>query len=364
MKTSKLLSMLPVIPPTEFRIFKRGWNETAKGRLLFDDTAAKEIMKEFATRGRDYPIDLEHLSLDTESKAFDPDSRGWFKLQLRNGELWAVDVRWTPDGDRRLREGTQRYISPFLVYDENTGRVVSLFNVAICASPATYDTPALVAASLRSGKKFGTLSIEANKNMEELKKICQKLGLEDSATLEECLSAIDTLQSDEGEEGGGDSKEEMADDEGSDDKSKDDDKKEEKEGDEPPKEDKALSALPAEARGLIMALQHNVAVLTKQLSGVVKKTTKDEVRELVKENTNKIPLHLEEWALSQEPAALRAFLKHAISQPRKSTEKKIESGAITLTDGERAAGKEAKLTDEQMLASKKRLKEKAQTQQN
>lgn len=137
-------------PPAEFRLFKAGENETTKGTFLFDAEAARAVMAAAAQRdGVDYPIDLEHLSLEsTDSRGFDPDARGWFQLAVRNGELWAVNVRWTPDGKRRLSERTQRYVSPaFTVDDED--RVTEIVNVALVAMPATHGTPALVAANRR-----------------------------------------------------------------------------------------------------------------------------------------------------------------------------------------------------------------------
>jgi phage I-like protein len=136
-------------PPTEFRLFKAGENETTKGVFIFDAKAAEMVLAAAQQRGGvDYPIDLEHLSLDEDSRNFDPDARGWFKLAVRNGELWAVDVRWTPDGMRRLSERTQRYVSPAFLTDDE-GRVSEVVNVALVAMPATHGTPALVAAGAR-----------------------------------------------------------------------------------------------------------------------------------------------------------------------------------------------------------------------
>lgn len=140
-------------PPTEFRLFKAGENETTKGTFTFDAKAAELVMAAAAQRaGVEYPIDLEHLSLDDEAPHFDPDARGWFRLEVRNGELWAVDVRWTPDGARRLNERTQRYVSPAFVTDSD-GRVAEVVNVALVAMPATHGTPALIAAGRRNRMK-------------------------------------------------------------------------------------------------------------------------------------------------------------------------------------------------------------------
>lgn len=134
--------------PTEFRLFVAGWNETEKGAFLFDQAAAASVMDHQAAWGVDLMIDLEHQALDPFTPA-DPtarDARGWCNLELRSdGSLWAVNVRWTPDGAARLTEKRQRYVSPAFSYDDSR-RITQLVNVALTALPATHQTPALVAA--------------------------------------------------------------------------------------------------------------------------------------------------------------------------------------------------------------------------
>lgn len=132
--------------PTEFRVFVSGWNETENGRFLFDDVAAKAVMAAYGRHEVDRMIDLEHLSLDSESRSFDPDARGWCHLELRNGELWAVNVTWTPDGAERLQQKRQRYVSPAFEIDPKTKRVTKIVNIALTALPATHGIPELVAA--------------------------------------------------------------------------------------------------------------------------------------------------------------------------------------------------------------------------
>jgi len=144
-------------PPTEFRIFKAGINESQKGSVLFDDLAAKLVMASYKRWGIDLAIDLEHGMLDVAPGAADPtarDARGWCQLEVRNGELWAINVRWTPDGIARLTNKTQRYISPCFDRDVKTKRVVEMFNIALTAIPATNQAPALVAASARKIQKL------------------------------------------------------------------------------------------------------------------------------------------------------------------------------------------------------------------
>jgi Mu-like prophage I protein len=135
-------------PPSEFRLFRQGVNTSTNGDFLFDEAAAALVMAQLAKHDVDLMIDLEHLSLDEESPAFDPDARGYCRLEVREGELWAVNVAWTPDGARRLTEKTQRFVSPFFAYDEES-RVTRIVNIALTAMPATDSAQALVAARQR-----------------------------------------------------------------------------------------------------------------------------------------------------------------------------------------------------------------------
>jgi phage I-like protein len=135
-------------PPSEIRLFKAGINETTKGEFLFDSKAAEMVMAAAKEHGVDLMIDLEHLSLDTEARHFNPDALGHFNLDVRHGELWAVNVRWNTEGTRRLSEKTQRYVSPAFMTDDDN-RITEVVNIALVAMPATHNTPALVAANRR-----------------------------------------------------------------------------------------------------------------------------------------------------------------------------------------------------------------------
>lgn len=137
--------------PSEFRIFKAGLNDTSKGKVLFDAVAAQAVMASYAQHGVELMIDLNHDSLEELPAAMRSDAsdaRGWFALELRGGELWATNVRWTPDGEERLRSRKQRYISPAFTHDTLTNgqlRPLALINAALCAMPATHNATPLVA---------------------------------------------------------------------------------------------------------------------------------------------------------------------------------------------------------------------------
>lgn len=171
-------------PPKEFRIFTAGKVVTTKGTFTFDQTAAKAVMAEYAAHGIDLAVDYDHASLGGSSA--DPaqagKAAGWFNIELRNGELWAVNVRWTEPAAQALRAKEWRFMSPAFSTDKD-GRVTSLFNVAITNLPATRRLEPLMAASKTKGN--GPMTID------ELLAVCKALKFDTStATLEEVMAKL------------------------------------------------------------------------------------------------------------------------------------------------------------------------------
>ncbi len=168
-------------PPTEFRIFSAGKIETTKGTFIFDAQAAKSVMSEYQTHGADLMVDYDHASLAALS--LDPaqagKAAGWFGLDVRGGELWAVNVRWTPPAADALANKEWRYMSPAFSTDDE-GRVTSLLNVAITNLPATRNLQPLIAAS---GKDNGM-------TIEEFLKVCKALDIDPTTSLDDALAKI------------------------------------------------------------------------------------------------------------------------------------------------------------------------------
>lgn len=156
--------------PSEFRLFRPGINATSKGEFLFDDAAAKSVMAAYERHGTQLMVDLEHLSLNPESNSYDPDARAWAELEVRGGELWAVNVKWTEDGAARLSAKSQRYVSPAFEVDEDN-RITSILNIALVGMPATHQPAALVAANQL---------VKANMNLEVANKAIEMIAAGDS----------------------------------------------------------------------------------------------------------------------------------------------------------------------------------------
>lgn len=167
--------------PSEFIIAVLGENESDKGTFVLDREGVRSIL---AARGqRDLMIDLEHLSLDRESRSYCPDAMAWARLVFRDGALRATLVKWTDEGRDRVETKKQRYVSPTLAIDED-GRAVELINVAITSLPALHNLPPLIAAN------------QINNNGEQTMdpKLLEALGLPSNATVEQVLAAIAELQ--------------------------------------------------------------------------------------------------------------------------------------------------------------------------
>lgn len=132
-------------PPTEIRVFKKGQVATTKGTFLFDDKAGVSVMKAWKSYGNDLCFDYEHYSVNGDSPG-DGKAAGWFKLELRDDGLYAVDIKWTDQAAAQIAKAEWRYFSPTFDFDKKSGRILELVNVALTNIPATKNLPALVAA--------------------------------------------------------------------------------------------------------------------------------------------------------------------------------------------------------------------------
>lgn len=140
--------------PTEFRILAAGVNATRKGELVFDDAAASSVVADYEAGGVDLPLDYDHAMADPSARPTERIAAGWFRPEVRNGELWASDVKWTPRGRAAVEAKEYRYTSLWgdvELTDKKAKRMrlVRLRNVALTNTPATIATLPLVASEDR-----------------------------------------------------------------------------------------------------------------------------------------------------------------------------------------------------------------------
>jgi phage I-like protein len=156
----------PKDPPKEFRIFEGGVVKTTKGEFMFDSQAAAAVMAAYEQHGVDLTIDYDHHTLST-GQGVKAVSAGWFNLDLRDGDLWATNVRWNPPAIEHFANGEYRYFSPLFDYERGSLRITNLINNALTNTPAMDGIEALIAASATTG--------DSTMTDEEIKKLQARL---------------------------------------------------------------------------------------------------------------------------------------------------------------------------------------------
>lgn len=290
--------------PSAFRILSAGLNDTRKGPLLFDDSAAQSVMSEFATGKVDLPIDYAHaMARPSTTAPTEQIAAGWFQPEVRNGELWASNVTWTPRGRAAVESREFRYTSlwgdvePAKSGDEM--RLTRLRNVALTNTPATIGTLPLVASESGEGRRA----------MAEKSIVLALLGCESEAEAVEHIRKTESILSDlETALGVG------------------------------------ADGLGASARALkLRAEQGDKAVV--ELSELRAKAESEARDRLVAElsEAGKLPPALHGWAKSQSIESLRIFGEHAprLVEPSAAptAPPAVTSDSLTLTEEEKAVAR-------------------------
>ncbi len=128
------------IPPKEFRLFRAGLNPSQKGDFVFDAESAEAVLANWKVEGNDLMGDYNH-------EDGGPAACTYFELEVRNGELWATNVSWTPKAFKALEDGEYRLYSPTFLAQRETKRIVKLVAFALTNRPALYNLTPLVEAS-------------------------------------------------------------------------------------------------------------------------------------------------------------------------------------------------------------------------
>lgn len=217
--------------PTAFRIWRAGSNVTDHGPTIFTDRSAEMLIAEQMLRGNRYSMDVNHLSLDKTAPLENQRAVGFFSLDVRGGDLWAVDCEWTDvvRGGLSKDPPEWKYFSPAYDVDAETGEVVGFLNCALTNTPATHNVTALASRGATQQKDKRMKFAEAMAAMagdDEEKKEAARAAIKAAFGEEKEEPKKDSADEEEpkkdaAEEEAPDSKKESADDEPSPDSKKD-----------------------------------------------------------------------------------------------------------------------------------------------
>ena len=166
------------------------------GRAWINDTP-EAVVGHFLARqaefGRDLPFDWVHATEIKAPQGEDAPASGWGKeMQVRDGgAIWAR-VEWTERGRNSITSKEYRYLSPVLIYEKATGRIVGISSVGLT------NVPNLNLKALNHALNRGVDPDSINREEQDmlLKALCQALGLGENATQEQALAAVATLKND------------------------------------------------------------------------------------------------------------------------------------------------------------------------
>jgi phage I-like protein len=175
--------------PKEFRIFAAGTIPTKKGVFVFDEKSAESVMKHAEEYGNDFAVDYEHGMFSFISLPGTGAAAGWFTPEVRNGELWAVNVQWTDAARERLEAREYRYHSPTFRHESEGGRILELLNVALTNVPATKNHRPLMASV---ADLFNPVADDEGEETPPMtwKTLLTMLGLGENATEGEAIAVV------------------------------------------------------------------------------------------------------------------------------------------------------------------------------
>lgn len=153
----------------------------------------QRLVAEASARTSDRVIDYEHATIKRAQSGEKSPAAGWFrKLEWRPSGLWAIGVQWTAQAAKHIAAREYRYLSPVFSYDEASGRVLTLLHASLTNDPGLDGLTDLAALA---AELFALPPNRQEQSMPEtLKKLLAALGLQDTASEAEALSAVAALK--------------------------------------------------------------------------------------------------------------------------------------------------------------------------
>ncbi|QPR26776.1 phage protease [Edwardsiella hoshinae] len=194
------VSRLRILPAGEFRGVDGRPRECAA--WVMTATTAAHIIETVNARVTELCFDYEHQTLRAAENGKPAPASGWFsRLEWIEGDgLYATDIRWTDTAADMIRKKEYRYISPVFFYDQKTGEVTALVNVALTNTPALDDLDEVAVAALSRLAALSTTSSQSEGNTMDEEQISNLLAnlrwmfnLPETATADDIKAEIEKV---------------------------------------------------------------------------------------------------------------------------------------------------------------------------
>ncbi len=123
------------VPPDWVHLLPTGDVVGRDGRSFVNDQP-QQVLATFSAGAVDLPIDYEHQSEQArDGKSGPVPVAGWIKdLQLRADGIWG-QVSWTDRAAELIRNKEYRFLSPAILFEKDTRRVVKLKSAGLVHAP-------------------------------------------------------------------------------------------------------------------------------------------------------------------------------------------------------------------------------------
>lgn len=162
-----------------------------KGRLLAARLTANHAKV-------DFNFDYEHQAMLADENGQPAPASGWAKkFEWRDGVgLFALNVQWTGKAKKMIDDDEYKYISPSILYDTETGQVLSVMNASLTNIPNLDMTPVAEQRLARLNARFSTTNPEHSSMNPVLIALLKALGLPatEATTEVQALSAVAALK--------------------------------------------------------------------------------------------------------------------------------------------------------------------------
>jgi phage I-like protein len=149
-----------------------------RGPYRLDDPAAVVTASLQAMQARRLPLDENHSTDIAAPQGLPAPARGWFTgFEVRSDGIWGK-VDWTEGGKALMADRAYGGISPVILFDPKTMRVLAITRASLINKP-----------NLK-----GLTALHGESDMDLLKLLAARLGLADTSSQDAVLAAVDGLK--------------------------------------------------------------------------------------------------------------------------------------------------------------------------